>query len=139
MATLQGAIDEFITVMDAVSGIQYVPPDPTEQVPVWPAAVVYLADGVSRNQPQGVMTQLHNVTIAFVMPLVDLAQCTRTMLSYAQSIPEALFDHRNGRTSAHYATFGDISHTLGPIEWPQGQEFFGYLFRIEGVKVQNEI
>lgn len=139
MATLQGAIQELIGVINALSGIKYAPDEPNESVTAWPAAFAYATDGVAWNEPPPVAKDLHNIQIAVVMPFNDYRQATRTMLPLYESIRNAIISHRNGRTSSHYNTFGAIRYTLGPVEWAQGELMYGYVFTLEDVKIINTV
>jgi hypothetical protein len=137
VATLQGALDELIGVMRDVSGVTHAPDDPGLQVVEYPAAMVYVSEGTLKNQPQNVRTDLHTVQIAVIMPTSELEYTNQTMLALLEPIAGALFSHHNGRTSLHYQTFGEIQYTYGPIEWPSGVQYFGYIFTINGLKIQN--
>lgn len=140
MATLQGAVDELIAVVAAVSGINYAPDDPTEQIPVDPAAVVYATNGyLSGNRASAEDKSLHDIQIAVLMPLVDMALCMKVMLPLYELVVSALITHLNGSTSNHYDTWSSLTYTLGPIDWPQGQLMFGYVFTLGEVKIINEV
>jgi len=140
MATLQGAIAELIDAIGAVPGVQFAPDEPIEQIVGWPVAMAYMTDGLlSGNRASQENKSLHNVQIAVLMPLNDLRQCMLTMLPLMEPIVNALITHLNGRTSNNYSTWGNLTWILGPIEWPQGQDMFGYVFTIEGMKIINEI
>ena len=139
MATLQGAIIELINVIEALDDINYAPDEPNESVTVWPAAFAYATDGININEPPDISKDLHTVQIAVLMPLNDYRQATKVMLPLYESITGAINNHRNDRTSAHYATFGGIRYTLGPIDWPQGELMYGYIFTIENLKIINEL
>jgi hypothetical protein len=139
MATLQGAIAELVDVIAAVDGIIHAPDEPSEQIATWPAAMTYATDGTAINEPPDVAKDLHNIQIVVIMPLVDYRQVMKTLLPLYEPIRNDLIAHRNGRTSAHYATFGTIAYTLGPIEWTQGQEMFGYVFTIQNLKIINGV
>ena len=139
MTNLQGAISELVAVIGAVNGVHHAPDEPGEQVSAWPAAMTYATDGISRNEPPDTVKSLHSVQVAVIMPLNDMRQATRAMLPLYETITAALYTHRNGRTSAHYDTFGEISYTLGPIDWPQGQVMYGYVFTIPAIKIRNTI
>ena len=138
MATLSGATTELVGVVAGVTGINHSPNEPQEQVTIYPAAYTYTTDGTGINEPADVQKDLHNIQIAVIMPLNDLVQCVKVMLPLYEPITKAIFQHRNGRTSSHYATFGNITYTLGPIEWA-GQDMFGYVFTVQSVKIQNNI
>lgn len=140
MATLQGAIDELIAVMATVSGVNAAPSDPTEQVSIWPAAMVYGSDGYLADiRASAEDKSLHSVQIAVIMPLNDMAICTQIMVPLYEPIASALITHLNGRTSSHYQTWAGWSYTLGPIDWPSGQLMYGYVFTINEVKIINDI
>jgi len=104
----------------------------------YPSWIVGL-ENFCNNRPADVATDLHSLQIAVLMPLNDIAQAVNTMLPLYEPIIAAIFNHRNGRTSAHYQTFGDIVYTLGPIDWAGGTLMYGYVFTIQEVKLQNVI
>lgn len=140
MATLQGAISELVNVIADVSGINYVPDEPSEQISAWPAAMIYATDGlVSGMRASTENKSLHNVAIAIIMPLQDMRLATEIMLPFYELVTDALITHLNGRTSAHYSTWSELNYTLGPIEWPSGQLMYGYIFTIGGLKIINEV
>ena len=140
MATLQGAISEIVDVIAAVDSVNHVPDEPTEQVTIWPAAMVYATDGlVSPNRASVENKTLHSITVAVIMPLNDMRQATKIMLPLYEPIANALIGHLNGRTSQNYSTWGGLEYTLGPIEWPQGQVMYGYIFTLREVKIINDI
>lgn len=140
MATLQGAIAELVDVIAAVDGINHAPDEPSEQINNWPAAMTYATNGfVSGNRASAENKSLHDVTIAVLMPLNDMRQATKTMLPLYEKITDALISHLNGRTSANYSTWGSLDYTMGPIEWPQSLEMYGYIFTIRELKIINEI
>ena len=138
MATLDGAITELIGVISGVSGIQVAPTSPAEQVTAYPAAFAYATSGRSRNAPAGSTTDLHAVQIAVLMPLNDMGQATQTMLPLYEPMIAALINYRDNRTSSNFQTFGDITYTLGPIDWG-GVVMYGYVLTLEEVKIQNVI
>ena len=140
MATIQGAIDEIISDLAAIDGINLAPSDPVETVPIFPAAIVYTTDGtVSTTKASLWDHSLHNVAIAVIMPLNDYAYCMQTMLALYEPIIAAILTRQQVTKSSHFSTFGNIDYTLGVIDWPQGQEMFGYIFVIREMKIQNAI
>ena len=139
MATLQGAITEIITQVGTVAGIKHAPTDPQEQVTAWPAAFAYTTDGaLSPNRASIEDKSLHNISIAVLMPLTDLRQCMLVMLPLYELIMDVLITHLNDRASSHYAAWGGIRYTLGPVDWG-GNLMFGYVFTIENVKIRNAL
>ena len=139
MATLQGAIAELVAVVGAVDGVNYYPDEPGEQIPLWPAAMVYMTDGVTGASGNDLKTDKHNIQIAVIMPAIDMRQQAKTMLPLFEPITAALWAHRNSYTSAHYDTFIGIAHSLGPMEWPSGELWYGYVFTLQELKIQNNI
>lgn len=138
--TLQGAIHELVAVVGDIPGIHHVPKEPSEQITSFPAAMTYATNGyVSGNRASMENKTLHDVTIAVLMPLNDMRQATITMLPLYEAVTDALIGHLNGRTSQHYSTWGSLEYTLGPIEWPQGQLMYGYLFTLREMKIMREI
>jgi hypothetical protein len=102
--------------------------------------MTYATDGVlSGNRASAENKTLHTVTVAVIMPLNDMRQATKTMLPLYEPISNALIAHLNGRTSANYSTWGALEYTLGPIEWPQGQIMYGYIFTLREMKIINEL
>lgn len=139
MATLEGAIHELVAVVGAVDGIQYAPDELTERISNWPVAMVYATDGSTGMGGNDIQTDLHNIQIAVIMPQNDMRQQSKTIRPLYEKVTKALFQHRNGRTNNHYDTFAGISYTLGPIEWPSGELWYGFVFTIEQLKIQNTI
>ncbi len=139
MATLAGATAELVAVIAAVSGINHAPSEPTEQITTYPTAQTYTTGGSSINEPPDVEKSLHSINIAVLMPLNDIRQAIKVMLPLYEVIVAAIYTHRNGRTSSHYATFGALNYTLGPVDWPSGQIMYGYIFTLDGIKIQNNI
>lgn len=140
MPTLQGAIDEIIAVIAAVDGINYAPSDPTLQANIWPTAITYATNGrVAETRASIEDISLHDIAIAVVQPLGDLVQATQALLPLYEPIIDALIDHLNGRTSNHYSAWRNVEYTLAPIDWPSGDVYYGYIFVIKEVKIQNDI
>lgn len=138
MATLQGAIQELIAQIATVSGINDAPNEPREQAQSWPAAFPYATDGrLSRIRASTEDKSLHTVNIAVIMPRKG-GQEWQVMLPLYEPIVAALLNHLNGRTSSHYSTWGELSHTLSPIQWG-GMEMFGYIFTISELKIINAL
>ena len=136
MATLQGALDELITVIDAVSGVNWAPADPPGNVPVGPTAVVYASTGRLFTDTPETYRGLHNVEIALIMPEGTLPQQVQAMLPLLEPVVAAIITHRNGQTSSHYSTFSDINYVFGPINWG-GQLHTGFIFTIQDLKIRN--
>lgn len=141
MATLQGALDELVTVLDAVTGVNYVPPDPPNSIPTGPTAVPYASGGSFGSETFGTYKGMHNPVIALVLPQgVSLSIANQVMLPLLEPTIDALYGHRNGVTSSHYSTFTEINYTYGPIEWPpDGRLLVGFLFTIRGLKIINTV
>lgn len=138
MATLAGAIAEFVDVIAAVSGIRFSPDTPTESLPVGPAAFVFTANGQSIGAPADSVTTLHDITVAILSPIGSLPATVDLLLPLYEPIEAALYSHRNGRTSAHYQTFAGVDYTFGPVDW-NGIAAIGFLVTVRGVKIQNSI
>lgn len=140
MPTLQGAIAEIVDTIATVNGINHTPDEPEQQITLWPAAMTFVTEGsLSDNRASVEDKSLHNIAIAVLMPLNDMRQCMLTMLPLYEPIVAALIGHLNGRTSSHYQSWLGLNYTLGPIDWPQGDQMFGYLFQITGLKIMNDI
>ena len=138
MATLQGFIDEVIAEVANVNGIRQAPNDPPEKISAWPIAVVYSTSGVAKNAPAQTMTTLDDVTIAVLVPLVDMARKVALLLPFRESVPMAINSKLMSTGYTNAQTFGDITHTFGPVDWA-GMECFGWLFTIKSVKIQTVI
>ena len=138
MATIEGAILEWVEIIQAVDGIQNVPDTPLEQVTSTPQVMIYNTDGFSLNEPNDIEKSLHNVQLAVVMPLSNLSYAIKTMLPLYEKIVKALWDHRNSRASANAATFEQITYTFGIIEWAQ-LDLYGYIFTLNNVKIWNNL
>lgn len=136
MPTLQGAIAELVAVVRAVNGIRHAPDEPAAQLTVWPAAFSYATESASRNQPPDMAHDFHNIQIAVLMPKADYRIMMKTMLPLYEPIRNELFQHRNGDTSTNYKTFGNITATLGPIDWG-GPEVFGWIFTVTNMEIED--
>ena len=140
MATIEGAINELIDELAQIQGIYNAPPTPLEQVTAWPVAMVYNSSGqLSENRASFEDKSLHDVEIVVLMPLNNLNLAVRTMLPLYELVVKKLIQHLNGRTSNNYETWQTLNYTLGPIDWPQGQLMYGYLFTIGGMKIINDV
>ena len=140
---LAGFTDEVLEVLRGLDGLNYVPDNPDINPGVFPYVTVYSSERSSKVAPSTVQTDLNNVTIALVVPLDDLAKAVAFMLPYREQIPLALhkwFYVDSDGGSAHAQHIGtDITVIMGPIEWPQGLQMFGYLITLNDVKIQNEV
>lgn len=137
---IQGFIAECVQEIRGLPDLRYVPDNPPLQVPVWPMVTVFASDGVSVDQPAGLcMTSLDNVTIAVILPIDNLERVIDFLLPYREQIPMTLFRFFTKNNSSNHAQkIGQISYTMGPIEWG-GVDMFGFLFTIADVKISNEI
>jgi len=139
---LQGFISEVLQIVRGIPHLRYVPDNPPLQVPFWPMVTMYASSGTvnTEGQPSGIFKELHNPSIAVVVPLDNLERANEFMLPLIQAIPYEIKKGliHDGR-SGHAHTFGEIEYTLGPIEWPQGLDMFGLLFTINNVKVENTV
>ena len=140
---LQGFIDEVLEVLRGLFDHAYIPDNPDINPGIWPYATVYMTNGTSKGEPAGyVQKDLTDVVIALVVPLEDYAKAFDFLLPYREQIPMALFKYfyKDGTRSAHAQHIGtEINLTMGPIEWPQGQQMFGYLITLSDVKIENEV
>jgi len=142
---LQGFIDEVLEVLRGLAHVNYVPDNPDLDPRIYPYITVYMTTGTSVGEPAGyVQKDLTDVTIAMIMPLDNLEKSIEFLLPYREQIPMALYKHfyrnGNGVNSDHAQHIGEgITINMSPIEWPQGQQMFGYLITLNGVKIQNEI
>lgn len=147
---IDATIDEFIvnelvpTIRGVVDGYVSDYPD-IAPAGSWPYVGVYTNQFVSNYSAHAVLTNLNDVTIAVVAPLGDLAKVTKFMTPLLESVPHEVYkrfyhESESNVNSDHVQHIGtEIQGTMGPIEWPQGQEMFGILFTLLGVKVQNKI
>lgn len=141
---LQGFIDEVLQVLRGLFDYAYTPDNPSINPGTFPYVTVYMANGTSKGEPAGLISKdLTDVVIVIVVPLEDYAKAVNFLLPYREQIPIALYkwfyvDDDGG--SAHAQHIGtEINFTMGPIEWPQGQQMFGYLITLSDVKIENEV
>lgn len=136
MATLQGFIDEVITVIEDNSTIaDYVPDEVPLDLKDTPASPVWASSGVVTTGPAGQVKYLHNVRLGILGSLEQMPKINDIFLPELETIVEALQSkHDSGFTNAD--TYGDITYTYGPIEWA-GIMFFGFLITIEDVKIRR--
>ena len=138
MATLQGAIDELIVVVDAVAGVNWAPSDPPPTVPIGPAAIVYASSGFYGGEAYGTYEGKHNIEIPLLLPEGSQEQQVQALLPLLELIIDALYGHRKGSTSSHYETFVRIDYTFGPVTW-DAQRMTGFVFTIIGLKITNTV
>ena len=142
---LVGFTDEVIEVLRGLVSEGYIPDNPDLNPGVWPYGTVYTTTGTTKAQPAGqIQTDLNDVTIAWIVPLDDLAKATAYLLPFREQIPREIIKQfikgENGNRSAHIQhPFIEIQVTLGPIEWVGGAEMFGWLITLIGSKIQNEV
>lgn len=137
MATLQGFIDEVITVISSNSTvIDYVPDEVPLSIPDTPASPVWASSGsATGGDPAGQIKYLHNVRVGILGPLENMAMINDVFLPEYETITEAIqTKHDSGFTNAD--TYGDMTYTYGPIEWA-GVMLFGFLITIEDVKIRR--
>jgi len=136
MATLQGFIDEVITVIrDNSSVVNYVPDEVPLSLPDTPASPVWTSSGVATSGPPGQMKYLHNVRVGILGSLEHMDKINDIFLPEYETITEAIQSkHDSGFTNAD--TYGDMTYTYGPIEWA-GMMAFGFLITIENVKIRR--
>ncbi len=142
VCNLQGFINEVIEVLRGLPHLNYIPDTPDINPSAWPYVGVYMTDGITKATPAGlVQTDLNNVTIAMVVPLDDMSKAVEFFLPYREQVPAALIkEFILNNNSDHAQHIGaEITVSMSPIEWPQGQEMFGLLVGLVGVKIQNEI
>ncbi len=137
---LAGFIDEVLEVLRGLFDNALVPDDPILDPGITPFVTVYMSNGLSKIGPATVLTNLDDVTIAVIVPVNDLATAVKFLLPYREQIPMALYNWFYDGQSEHAQHIGmDMAINLGPIEWPSGQERFGYLITLNEVKIQNEV
>lgn len=140
---LAGFIDEVLEILRGLFDNAYIPDNPDINPGSWPYATVYMSNGTSKGEPAGyVQKDLSDVTIAVIVPLDDMARAIQFLLPYREQIPNALFKwfYKDGPQSQHAQHIGtEMTLNLGPLEWPSGQNMFGWLITLNEVKIQNEI
>ena len=117
---LQGFIAECVEQIRTLPDLRYIPDNPPLQMSAWPMVTVFASDGISTDQPAGLlMTDLDNVTIAVILPVNnDLEKVIEFLLPYREQIAMTLFRFfTKNNSSEHVQKIGAISYTMGPIEW----------------------
>ena len=140
MASLEGFIDGVITEMREVTGIKYVPDDPSPDPVNWPFSPVSAVSGRAFQSPFGLVRYLHDVQIGLLAPHNDAneEEANQIILPKLETIIEKLYTEHNAGTFTDISTFADIDYTYGVIEWA-GINFFGLILTIRDVKIQNTI
>jgi hypothetical protein len=140
--TLQGFCSEILQILRGLPGENYVPDQPENNPGQFPFGTVYSAIGETKATPAGmVQTDLSDVTIAWVVPLENLATANAYMLPFRELIPRAIIDGMlvNGRSKHAQTPFQTITLSLGFVDWGGSGVMFGWLITLQGVKVQNDI
>lgn len=137
-------INEVADLLGSIEGIRWSTAGPPETVDLGPTALVYqTAGGLADRYPANSMILLDDVIVAVIMPSSNLTAANAQLLPLKEKIYEqlALLRARDAsiKPSDNMATFGGVNHVYGPIEWPTGELFMGYLFTIDNVKIENVI
>lgn len=134
--TLAGFIDECLTVIRTVSGLNSIPDNPTNRPGNPPYATIYASTGLDKQGPGAARTSLDGVTIAVLVPLTDMAAWIDLLLPLRETVPQALYDQLVGAGFTHTQNFNEIECSLGPIDWGE-VTMFGWLFTIREVNRLN--
>lgn len=138
MATLQEAIDQLVDAVGSLTGIRTAPDEPPNKIAVWPAIVTHVENGTFKHSPIGVMTGTHTVIMDLLLAHKDTTRDVTTLMGYAKSIPNAIFDAQKDGTLAAIEEIGEITYEFGPMVYAD-QECMGFRFRIRNVKTQDSI
>jgi hypothetical protein len=90
--TVQGAIDLFQAAFAQISGIQDAPADPPDTPDAFPFITTYIATGVARSNTPEDFRALWNLRVDFLVALGELPAAIQTMLTYPESILNAIYD-----------------------------------------------
>ena len=134
--TLQGFIDELIPVIRAVADINFVPDDPSEQLPAFPAAIIYTSGGRAVHGPATIATYYANVTIAVVSNVLDLPHAHRIMLPKIEPICEAIITQFHGAGFTGLENIPSMEWTFGASQWG-GIDVLGFFITLDDVKYQR--
>lgn len=138
MGTLDGFIGGVITELRTITGINFVPDDPVDNVASWPFAPVTAVNGSAHQGPMGLVTFLHNVQVGLLGPRENITQINQILLPKLETIIQELYGKMNAVGFTDIMTFGDIDYIYGPIEW-EGIDMFGLVFTIQNVKIENAL
>ena len=136
--TLQTFIDELIPVIRAVSDINFVPDDAPDTIATFPAGVVYPDSGRMALGPPEVTTYHHNIVVAIMTPLVDLAHASRILTPKLEPVVEAIYTAFTNNTFTTLENIASMSYTFQPVEWG-GISLVGFFITLEEVKVQRNL
>lgn len=131
--TLDGFIDECLTVIRTVSNIGSIPDNPTARPGTTPFSTIYSTTGSDKGGPGAKRTSLDAVTIAVLVSFTSMDRWMDKLLPLRETVPQALYTQLNSTEGfTHTQNFNDISVFLGPVDWGELQ-MFGWLFTIEQV------
>lgn len=128
--TLANALSIVIDAAGGVSGVNYAPDYPPEQIPDWPAVVVYPSTYRGQiNTPED-FRMLHDIRAEMHLARRDLPEDFRRMLPFAESLTGALFGALHGNQIAHSGVIGRME----ALSWG-AVDTRAYTWTIRGVKV----
>lgn len=139
---LKGFVDEILEVLRGLPGENFVPDNPTLNPGSWPYGTVWHNRGTTKAHPAGlIQTDLNDVTIAWMVPLDDLGKAIDYMLPFRERLPMELikFFVRDQGSQHVQHPWIEIECELGPIDYPGGEQMYGFLILLRDAKIQNEI
>jgi hypothetical protein len=127
-------------LVTSLTAVRYAPEFPTEQLPVYPAMVVYVA-GADFNMEMGATGKIGlarvNVDI-HVSRAQGLHRAIEELQPFFEEVPNALMAALSAGTFTQRFTFGQIDAEMLEGEWAADKTMF-IRFVINGVKVRNSV
>lgn len=130
---IQLAINEIQDAVGAVTGIKKAPDNPPGNVNDF-YFVAYPGDGNIQKQSYQFWVGLHNITGVLFSDNPDMQKAYAKLTPYIDLIPKKLFDTQDAGTFTTLETFGNITYSMGQIDWG-GTLYWSIQFIIQDVKI----
>lgn len=129
---IQARLETVLTTM------RYTPPYPTEQIPAFPALIVYVAGGTwnlatfdDKRSLARLVIEIHERRQSGA-----LERAYPALMPFLDSVPNAMFAGRRGNLFNYEFTFDTITFTMGPGKWNDVDTVM-LQFVVEDLKVRN--
>lgn len=138
MATLQSLIDQLTPIVRDVTDINFVPDDPTEEIPTFPACIIYADSGRVLYGAKPDARYYHNIVIAVLTELdsLGLPRAHRMITPKLETIADTIYDKIDDGTITDLENIPSMSYTFQPVQWG-AFNMFGFFLTLEEVKIRR--
>ena len=128
--SIDDACKEIQNIVSAVSGIEFAPDYPPDQVNRFPAAIVFAGSGTVTKEGAGAIRGLHQITLELHYQAKNRARAVAALNPLARLIYRALMDDDNFSLNSTVDTINSIDYEFGPLGY-DSTDTIGYTFSID--------